>query len=308
MSESLSFIIFGAIAYSAPLIVAAIGGLFSERSGVVNIGIEGMMTIGAFSGAATAVILETNGMIGISAFVGYIVAIIIGGLFGLLHAYLSVSLKIDQIISGVAINTITLAIALYMTEMIFGQGDTPVILHTELKLGDLGVLTMLVYILIPLIWWIIYRTRRGSHILAVGENPQAADAMGINVAKVRYQAVILSGMFSGFAGMLLVMNVDNKFSSSTVAGFGFIALAVLIFGRHNPFGVAVAGTIFGLAKELGAVGGVYDFKWPFTDITLPPVLLIILPYVVTIIVLIIFSRNKRVEMEAMGQPYDKEMR
>ncbi len=298
MSSSLVLLVFTAtLAWAAPLILAAYGGLFSERSGVVNIGIEGMMTIGAFAGASVAYF--TN-----SIELGFLAALLAGGIAGLLHAFLCVTLKVDQVISGVAINTIALALSLFLTKILFnGAAETSSIMARPVTFisGKLTLVTIIILLSVFLVNFVLYKTVWGTRVLAVGENPQAADAMGINVLKTRYQAVILSGILSGLAGMTIVINVTSRFTGTTVAGLGFIAIAVLIFGRHKPFGILIAGLIFGFSKNISTV-------IVAINPTIPTLIFDILPYIVTIIVLIIFSRNKIIEMEALGQPYDKEMR
>lgn len=304
MDSKLLFLsIFGTLSMAAPLIAAALGGLFSERSGVVNIGLEGMMTFGAFSGAVGAFFAESFDMGQSSLLIGLICAMLGGALFGLMHAYLSISLKVDQVISGTAINIITLGFALYLTNIMFATKETPVLQTRPIDFfgGKLTLLTILIFASAFLVYFLIYKTRWGLRVLAVGENPQAADAMGINVIKVRYQAVIMSGVFAGIAGMSIIVNTASRFSGNAVAGAGFIALAVLIFGRHNPFGVIFAGLVFGFTKNLSVIVRVVSPD-------MPTVFLDILPYIATIVVLIIFSRNKIMSMEALGKPYDKEMR
>ncbi len=316
MNSLVLVIIFGTLACAAPLIAAAYGGLFSERSGVVNIGLEGIMTIGAFAGATFVSISEQNFIGGYYVIVlGLLVAIIFGTLFALLHAFLSVTLKVDQIISGTVINIITLALGLFLTKSIFGSGQTPTFfLNHPIRFFDnkLTLITIVIILLSIVCYLVLYKTKWGMRVLAVGENPSSADAMGINVNKVRYQAVLLSGVFASIGGYAIVLNTTSNFSSATVAGSGFIALAVLIFGRHHPFGIIISGITFGFFKNLGIVIRVIDpDQMPnllrfLTDI--PDVIYFTLPYVLTIIVLIIFSRNKVMEMEALGKPYDKNER
>lgn len=311
----MGIIIFGTIALATPLIAAAFGGLLSERSGVVNIGLEGMMTTGAFASATVIALMDLNGLGGMGAIVvGIIIACLTGGLVGLLHAWLSISYKVDQVISGTIINIATLAITVYLTKIIFGGAQTRVIMSRPLKVIDnnVTVLSIIIILLAVVIYFLVYKTKWGKHVLAVGENPSAADAMGIDVIKVRYQAVILSGVLGGLGGAAIVLNSTNSFSGATVAGSGFIALAVLIFGRHNPFGVLVAGLIFGFFKTLGAsIPTIDPSLMPnalrfLTDV--PLVIYLILPYFITIVVLVIFSRNKTISMEALGTAYDKEVR
>ncbi len=311
----IGILIFGTIALATPLMAAAFGGLFSERSGVVNIGLEGMMTAGAFAAATVIALMDINGLSGEFAIIlGVLAACLLGGLFGLLHAWLSISYKVDQVISGTVINIATLAITVYLTKIIFGQANTRTIMSRPLKVIDnqVTVLSVIIILLAVVFFFVLYKTKWGTHVLAVGENPSAADAMGINVIKVRYQAVIFSGVLGGLGGAAIVLNSTNNFSGLTVAGSGFIALAVLIFGRHNPFGVLAAGLIFGFFKTLGASISTLDPNLMPNAIRflsdIPLVVYQMLPYIITIIVLIAFSRNKSTTIEALGTPYDKEVR
>lgn len=308
-------ILFGTIALATPLIAAALGGLFSERSGVVNIGLEGMMTAGAFAAATVIALMDINQLSGTGAIIlGIIAACALGALFGLLHAWLSISYKVDQVISGTVINIATLAITVYLTKIIFGAANTKTIMSRPIKMFGLNItlLSVIIILLCFVAFFVLYKTRWGKHVLAVGENPSAADAMGINVIKVRYQAVVLSGALGGLGGAAIVLNSTNNFSALTVAGSGFIALAVLIFGRHNPYGVLIAGIIFGFFKTLGASISTIDPNLMPQALRflsqVPQAVYQMLPYIITIIVLVIFSRNKSTTIEALGTPYDKEVR
>lgn len=309
----LGTIIFGTIGVATPLIAAALGGLFSERSGVVNIGLEGMMTVGAFGCAALVAVLEIYGMGGhFAILLGILLGCALGGLFGLMHAWLSITFKVDQVISGTVINIASLAITVYLTKIIFGQANTRQIMSQPFKIGSITLISIIIALLCVGAFYLLYRTKWGRHVLAVGENPSAADAMGINVMKVRYQAVVLSGVLGGLGGAAIVLNTTNNFSGVTVAGSGFIALAVLIFGRHNPYGVLVAGIVFGFFKTLGASVSTIDPDLLPNAIRflsdVPQAAYQMLPYIITIIVLVIFSRNKATTIEALGVPYDKEVR
>jgi ABC-type uncharacterized transport system permease subunit len=296
-------ILFASLTMATPLIIAALGGLLSEKSGVVNIGLEGMMTFGAFVGAVTIALIEPY--LGISAlFIGVLFGALGGMLFGWLHAYLTITLKIDQIISGTAINTITLALSIYLTRVLFAASETPTKQTNGITFfsGKLYLITIMAFILVMIIWYIMNRSRWGMHVQAVGENPQAADAMGINVIRTRYQAVLMSGFLAGIAGMAIVLTTTSRFSGTVISGKGFIALAVLIFGRWKPYGVLAAGLLFGFSSSLGTVAKVL-----FPNSPIPTVYFDILPYVITIIALVAFSRST-VAPSALGTPYDKEMR
>lgn len=315
MNGMVLILILGTIASATPLIAAAYGGLFSERSGVVNIGLEGMMTAGAFGAAATVAMMDSMNLGGEGAIIaGLAAACLLGALFGLLHAWLSITCKVDQVISGTVINIASIAIFVYITKIMFSDSKTAMIMSspTTFIKGKLTLISICIILLAVVFYQLLYKTKWGKHVLAIGENPSSADAMGIDVIKVRYQAVVLSGVLGGLGGAAIVFNTTNNFSATTVAGSGFIALAVLIFGRHNPFGILAAGLIFGFFKNLGAVIMTIDPSLMpkmirfMTDI--PQVVYQILPYLITIIVLILFSRDKSASMEALGIPYDKEVR
>ncbi len=307
-------IIFGTIALATPLIAAALGGLYSERSGVVNIGLEGMMTAGAFGCATVIALIDLNFQSGMLAIIiGVLTGCLLGALFGLIHAWLSIFFKIDQIISGTVINIAALAISVYFTKIIFGRADTTIIMSRPIKFfNNITLISVIIVLLCIMTYIVITKTKWGKHILAVGENPSAADAMGINVIKVRYQAVIVSGFLAGLAGAAIVLNTTNNFSAMTIAGSGFIALAVLIFGRHNPFGILIAGLFFGFFKTLGASITTIDPNLMPSAIRfltyIPQAIYQMLPYVITIVALILFSRNKTQTMEALGTSYNKEVR
>lgn len=302
--DSFMLIFVSTLTLSVPLIAAALGGLFSERSGVVNIGLEGMMTFGAFFGTVAVLFMESTFGTGFMAlFVGTIVAIIAGGVFGLLHAWLSIKFKLDQIISGTAINMAALAIAVYLSNIWYFSAETPSKMTPGVKLfGDFYLIIFVILALVVVTDIVIKKTRFGMRLVAVGENPQAADAMGINVNKIRYQAVIISGAFAGLAGMAVVLTTTSRFGGYVVAGKGFIALAVMLFGRRNAYGILGAGLLFGITSTFGTYMNVIAPGLP-----IPSIYFQILPYVVTIIALVAFSRSL-VDPEGLGKAYDKEVR
>ncbi len=302
--ENLTLIVFATLTMSVPYIAAALGGLFSERSGVVNIGLEGMMTFGAFVGAATIVAFESAFGTGFAALlVGTITAVLAGALFGLLHAWLSIKFKLDQIISGTAINIAALAIAVYMCNILYMSAETPSKMTPSVKLfGELYLIVIVIFVLAIVTHFVINKTKFGMRIIAVGENPQAADAMGINVNKIRYQAVVISGALAGIAGIAVVLTTTSRFGGYVIAGKGFIALAVMLFGRRNAFGIIGAGLLFGFSSTLGTFINVIAPGLP-----IPGVYFTLLPYIITIIALVAFSR-KSVDPEGLGQAYDKEVR
>lgn len=302
--DTFGLIFFATLSMSVPYIAAGLGGLFSERSGVVNIGLEGMMTFGAFVGAATIVWFETTfGTSFLALFVGTLSAILGGALFGLLHAWLSIKFKLDQIISGTAINIAALAISVYMCNILFFSAETPSKMTPSVKIfGELYLIVIVIFVLAIITNIIINKTKFGMRLIAVGENPQAADAMGINVNRIRYQAVIISGAFAGIAGISVVLTTTSRFGGYVIAGKGFIALAVMLFGRRNAYGIVGAGLLFGFTSTLGTYINVIAPSLP-----IPGVYFQILPYLVTIIALVAFSR-KSIDPEGLGQAYDKEVR
>ncbi|MCI1721832.1 MAG: ABC transporter permease [Lachnospiraceae bacterium] len=291
--------------YSTPLALAAEGSVISERCGVVNIGIEGMMTIGAFTGAAVGYFTG-------SAWIGFLCAGIAGGVFGLLHAWASVSGKADQTVSGIAINLIAPGLALFLSRRLFAGGtQTPPVTDKIPKLIPSGLpgiwnnlnvdwTTVLALLFAVALWFIFYKTTWGLHIRAVGEHPGAADTLGINVYRVRYICVILSGVLSGFGGAAVTLAIISQFSPTAIAGQGFIAIAAVIFGKWTPHGGYLACLLFGAAQALTVLLGGGSFA-------VPAEILSMLPYVLTIIILILFV-GRASAPKASGVPYEKGVR
>ncbi len=244
--------------FATPLIFGALGGMFSERSGVVNVGLEGMMLMGAFFGIMGADKLD-------SWFLGLLVGIASGGAMALLHAIWSVHLRADQIISGFAINFLALGLTGYLFIDIYGQEGTPTdipsIPNVRLSFldgvpffgdifGNLNLMIWIALILIPLSWFVLFKTPLGLRIRAVGEHPRAADTVGIDVYRIRYGAVIASGLLAAAGGAYLSIGFVNSFNENMTAGRGFIALAAVIFGNWRPFGAAAACLLFGFSSAL----------------------------------------------------------
>ncbi len=301
-----------AIAFTIPLLITALGGLFSERSGVVNIGLEGLMVVGFFTGALVIVKLEVF-MPESAVWVGLLAAFIAGALFSLLHAFACINLNANQVISGTAINMIAGALTVYLARNMTGSGNIHII-HGMIRrnipgLSELPVLgklfftqtyatTWLVVVILLASWFILYKTAFGLRLRACGEHPQAADSAGVNVYRIRYIAVMISGAFAGLGGAIILVTYSGEFNG-TVAGLGFLALASLIFGQWKPFGVLGATFFFGLASTIANVSQVIPI---FSKI--PGILLKNFPYLVTLIVLVIFSKSTHAP-RASGEPYDK---
>lgn len=289
---------------ATPLIFAALGGLFSEKSGVVNIGLEGMLTIGAFFAVYGS--FKTN-----NPWIGIIFAIISGAAIAAVHAFLSIHLKADQTISGVAINIFAAAITSYLLMVLFnrqGQTDGVTSLYYPKEamqsipvIGKfLAELNWYVFIAIALVIvtnYIFYKTPLGLRIRAVGEHPKAADTLGISVYGIRYLCVILSGALAGLGGASLSLSNTNLFREGMVSGKGFIAIAAMIFGNYKPFGALWACLIFALADAFQIVA--QGLGWPF-----PTEFYSAIPFIITMIVLSGFV-GKTVPPAADGIPYEK---
>ena len=243
--------------YATPLLFSALGGVMSERSGVVNIALEGMMLIGAFFGAWGADV--THGWLG-----GLLLAVIAGGLFGLLHAVFAVSLRADQIVSGTAVNFLAVGVTGYLYIKIYGDQGTPDNLpavpdvHLPIKgipflgpaLNQLSLLVWIGLILVAVVSVYLFRTAAGLRHRSVGENPLAADTAGISVTRTRYMAVVLSGVLAALGGAFLSIGFVHSFSQNMTEGRGFIGLAAMIFGRWRPVGALAAALLFGFSSAL----------------------------------------------------------
>ena len=312
--EVLYFIIPSAIFYAAPLIMTAIGGVFTERSGVVNIGLEGVMIIGAFSSIVfNLTFADTFG--GLTPWVGLIVAMVIGIVFSLILAVAAVSFRADQTVAGVALNMLGLAVAVFSVKMIYDKGQTDSIAERFSRfdipgLKDIPILgkmlftdvygTYILAIVVAFIaWYVIYKTPFGLRLRAVGEHPMAADTMGVNVTKMRYVAVMISGALGGIGGAIYAQAIAGNFSQSTISGQGFMAIAAMIFGKWHPLGALGAALFFGLAQSLSIAGASIPV---IKDV--PEVILLILPYLLTILALAGFIGKARAP-KASGEPYIK---
>jgi len=304
--KDLGLLINAMLIATPPLLYAALGSCFSERSGVVNIGIEGMMTIGAFIGAISAY-YTGNGWI------GFICGGLAGAVFALLHALACITFGADQTISGTAINFLAPGLAVFLCKAMFHNStDTPS-LQTASKLpkmfsgvfkpGSFGYnvfatysAAYLCFILVAVAWFIFYKTRFGMRMRAVGEHPQACETLGINVFRVRYISVVLSGFLAGLGGAYVTLATVSQFRPSVIVGEGFIAIAAVIFGKFSPQGALKACLLFGFCNGVKALAG--------TSNTVSPNLISMIPYVVTILALVFFVGRARVPA-ANGKPYLK---
>ncbi|GGG22299.1 ABC transporter permease [Lysinibacillus alkalisoli] len=313
--EVLYFIVPSAILYATPLIFTAIGGVFSERSGVVNIGLEGLMVVGAFVGVYAN--LQLGDSFGANTpWIAMLIAAITCGIFAILHAVAAITFRADQVVSGVAINLLGLAGSLFLVRLLFdGRGQTDMIEHSITrfsipgldKIPFIGKLlfhevygpSLLAFGIVVIAWYVLYKTPFGLRLRAVGEHPMAADTMGVNVNRMRYIAVIISGALAGLGGAFYSQTITNDFSHATITGQGFMALAAMIFGKWHPVGAMGAALFFGLAQTLAQVGKTIPY---IQDV--PSAVLQVLPYVLTILALAGFI-GKATAPKANGQPYIK---
>lgn len=312
--EVLYFIVPSALLYATPLILTGIGALFSERAGVIGLGVEGLMIVGAFTGIY--INLEYYDDFGKSViWLALLASLLAGAIFSLIIAIAAVTFRADQTVTGVALNMLAAAITVFLVKLIYNKGQTDMVQAPLQRfeipyLADIPFLGPLLFqnvystTIIALIvaigaWFVLYKMPFGLRIRAVGEHPMAADTMGINVAKMRYIGVMISGALAGVGGASLAMTSSGDFSASTVAGQGFIAIAAMIFGKWHPLGTLGAALFFGLAQTLSIGGG----NIPYIQ-DIPPVILQVLPYVLTILALAGFI-GKAVAPKASGLPYIK---
>lgn len=298
------------IAYTIPLLITSLGGLYSERSGVVNLGLEGLMLAGSFAAAISINLLKHILPAPLLIPVGLFAAILLGILCSLLHAFASITLKADQIISGTAINMLAAALTVYLARSIIGSGNVRIdgIIRKDIpglvNIPILGKLffaqtywsTWLVLLILVLSWFLLYKTSFGLRLRACGEHPSAVASAGINVHKMRYFAVCASGALAGLGGAVILVTYSGEFNGS-VDGLGFLALAALIFGQWKPLGILGATFFFGFARTVANVSQVI----PSLSV-IPPIWLKIFPYIVTLIALVAFSKHSAAP-KADGEPY-----
>lgn len=304
--------------FSIPLIVSGMGGMFCERGGIVNIGIEGNMIIGAFCGA----MFLNLGACGLTGQVAFLVAMLISGVAGLLystlHAFACINLGANQAVSGIALNIAAPSAAIFIARLVIGRQQVafngnfrieavPVLSKIPV-IGDIFFqkvyLCVYVGILVFIIGTIVInKTVLGMRISACGENPHAADSVGINVYRTRYIGVLTCGFLSGMAGIMLVLPTATEFNA-TVSGYGFLAVSVLILGQWKPKGILLASLFFGVMKTLSTVYSVLPF---LAALNIDAFYYRMIPFAVTLIVLA-FSSKKSQGPLAAGQPYDKSAR
>jgi simple sugar transport system permease protein len=291
---------------SIPLAFAALGGLWSERSGVLNIGLEGMLLTGAFVSAAATFYAGGN------VWVGVLLALVAGALAGLLHAFLCVTLRVDQLVSGLAINLSAAGLTAFMSRLVFTSDTTqklsgiraiPIPGFSQIPiLGPLlfeqDLLVYLLLLLVPVSSYILFQTGLGLTVRAVGEYPRAADTAGIRVFRVRYVCTIISGMLAALGGAYLVLAHVRFFTEDISAGKGFIALAALIFGRWHPVSTVLACLLFGASEAL-------QLRIQAFGLNIPYQFLVMLPYAIALLAMVGLA-GKSAPPAALGVPYQQE--
>lgn len=340
----MTFIIQQTLLYAVPLMIVALAGVFAERSGIINLALEGIMIFGAFIG-----VLFVRSMQDLDVFVNaarqgswltlqgleimaMLVSAALGALFSLLLSFASINLKADQTIGGTALNLMAPAMVLFLIRIIDGQnildmktGDSAtwfmlkkstfgipksqnIGFFGETFLNKVYLATYICILLFIIMSILLYKTRFGLRLRACGENPQAADSLGINVYKMRYAGTTISGALAGMGGFVYALTTTNCTSNGDVAGFGFLALAVMIFGNWKPLNIAGASLLFGLFKCIAAAYSSIDINgdgvYMLAEIGISSHLYRMLPYLVTLVVLAFTSKKSRAP-KAEGIPYDK---
>jgi ABC-type uncharacterized transport system permease subunit len=312
----LTFVLAAGIAAGTVLLFAAVGEIFAERAGVLNLGVEGMMLMGAVAGFSTS--LATG-----NAWLGVVAAMIVGGLVALLHAVVTITLRADQVVSGLALTFLGTGLARVLGEGLTNR-QVPTLPHLTIPLlsdipiagpilfREQSVLVYVGFLLVPVAWFWIERTRPGLHLRAVGEYPAAADAQGIGVVRLRYAYVVLGGVLAGLAGAAITLAISpGWFGDQTVNGRGWIAVGLVIFARWNPIRAAIGaylfGAIFRFILDIQGVHSILGIENPFLPGRSATFFLEMLPYLFVVLVVILGSRaatRQRIGAPAaLGTPY-----
>ncbi|GEL13918.1 ABC superfamily ATP binding cassette transporter, membrane protein [Lapidilactobacillus concavus DSM 17758] len=314
MVSMIALIVSSMLVFSTPLIFTAVGGTFSEHSGVVNVGLEGIMVMGAFSAVVfNLTFADTFGKA--TPWLALIVAGVVGIAISALHAVATINFRADHIVSGTVINLLAPALSVFLVKAIYAKGQTDNIAQSfgyfsfpglskipvigQIFFKNTSVMAYIAIVIAIIAWWIQFRTKFGLRLRSVGENPQAADTLGINVYGYKYAGVLLSGLLGGIGGAVFAQSISGNFSAGTIVGQGFISMAAMIFGKWNPIGAMGAALFFGFAQSLSIIGG----QLPGIS-KIPSVYLQCAPYVLTILVLVLFL-GKAVGPKANGTNYIK---
>ncbi len=318
--NTINTLIIDGLSFTLPLFIMAIGGIYSERSGVTNLAIEGLQGFGAFFGALAATLL--SGFFAASSqipmYLAMLFAMLGGMLYAMLHAVLCVKFKADQVISGVVINLLAVALTTFLTSQlnasVFGAPSNKFVLGTSLRFSIPGLskipvlgafftnlypFELVILAVAAFAWYVLYKTPFGMHLRACGDNPHAVDAAGVEVGKVRFAAVMISGALSGLGGICFAYSISGQFSPAIYMGYGYLAIAALIFGNWQIMPTFFACLIFGFARSAGfALTQALDLSAAFSD------LFMTLPYIITLLLLVFFSKSNHAP-RALGEIYDK---
>ncbi len=313
-------VIIDGLSFALPLFIMAIGGIYSEKSGITNLAIEGLQGFGAFFGALCVVLISSISGIDVQklSFLALFLAMVGGALYSMLHAMLCVKFKANQVISGVVINILATALTMFLTtqinSMVFdamsdkfqlgvsnrftipGLSAIPVLgaIFTNIYPFEIVIIIIAVFA-----WYVLNKTRYGLRLRACGDNPHSVDAAGVEVSKIRFRAVMVSGALSGLGGICFAYSISANFSPSIYMGYGYLAIAALIFGNWSIVPTFFACLLFGFARSGGyKLGQVLEMPSTFSD------LIMILPYIITLLLLIFFSKSNRAP-RALGEIYDK---
>lgn len=334
------FLIQQTLIFAVPLMIVALAGVCAERSGIINLALEGIMIFGAFIGVLFVRIMQDTGMFEkeqgqILLILTMLVAALMGAVFSLLLAFSAINLKANQTIGGTALNMLAPALVLFFIIMITQQNtmgmskggaaswfmirpstfglpkDYSWGAFLDIFINKVYLATYICLAAYVLVSVLLYKTKFGLRLRACGENPQAADSLGINVYKMRYAGVLMSGALAGMGGFTYALTTANCTSTGAVAGYGFLALAVMIFGNWTPLNIAAGGLLFGLFKFIAAAYSTLDINgdgvYMLAEIGISPYVYRLMPYLITLIVLAFTSKNSRVP-KAEGIPYDKGQR
>lgn len=324
----MTFLIQQTLIYTIPLMIVALAGVFAERSGIINIALDGIMIFGSFVGALVVYVMQTAGVLDDKPQLMFIIAMLsaaaAGALFSLLLSFSAIKFRVNQTIGGTALNMLAPAITLLIVKIISWQDklSMPKALGFIIFNPDLGdglkpffdkmfISTYIVIGLFVVLSIFLYKTKTGLRLRACGEHPQAADSVGINVHKMRYLGTTISGALAGLGGYVYIATTAGGTAEGTVAGMGFLALAIMIFGNWKPIGIALGSLLFGLLKCIGATYTTLDINgdgiYALKDLNLPIYFYNIIPYLVVLLVLA-FSAGKSRAPKAEGIPYDKGQR
>ena len=313
-------VIIDGLAFALPLFIIAIGGIFSERSGITNLALEGFMGMGAFVGALAVILTKEffPNLVPMSFYIAIVFAMLGSMLYAMLHAVVCIRFKANQVISGVVMNILAIALTGFLTSqlnaVIFGKPSSKFVLDVLERFSIPGLSELpvvggffkdiypfqgIIIVIAIITWYVLYQTRYGMRLRACGDNPHAVDAGGADVAKIRFSAVMISGALSGLGGICFAYSISANFSSSFYVGYGYLAIAALIFGNWKIVPTLIACILFGFARSGGyMISGMLELPSTFSD------LIMTLPYILTMVLLIFFSKNNR-PPRALGEVYDK---